>query len=112
MLAGMSNEFIQAQTSVGSQGSARELAREIVEAELAACVQVVGPVASTYRWEGEIESAEEWLLLMKTTTALSEPLQTFIGERHSCEVPELIMTPIVAGSSDYLDWLRAQVRPC
>jgi periplasmic divalent cation tolerance protein len=107
----MSSDFVQLQTTVDSREAGDDLALRIVEAELAACVQVLGPIGSTYRWDGEIESATaEWLLLMKTTRQLAEPLSEFVRDRHPYDVPELIALPIIDGSSDYLDWVQAQVR--
>jgi len=107
----MSSDFVQLQTTVDSREAGDDLALRIVEAGLAACVQVLGPIGSTYRWEGEMESAAaEWLLLMKTTQQLAEPLMDFVRDRHSYDVPELIVLPIIDGSSEYLDWVRSQVR--
>lgn len=107
----MPSDFVQVQTTVDSREAGDDLALRIVEAELAACVQVLGPIGSTYRWDGEIESAAaEWLLLMKTTRRLTEPLADFVRDRHPYDVPELIVLPITDGSSDYLDWVRGSVR--
>ncbi len=108
----MCSDYVQVQTTVDSREFGDDLALRIIEARLAGCVQLVGPVASTYRWDGEIESATaEWLLLIKTTSELVQPLMTFVRDQHSYDVPELIVVPVVDGSRDYLDWLRAQVRP-
>ena len=79
----MSSDFVQLQTTVDSREAADDLALRIVEAGLAACVQALGPIGSTCRWEGEMESAAaEWLLLMKTTQQLTDPLLDFVRDRH------------------------------
>ena len=85
------------------------IAAALVEARLAACVQVVGPVRSTYRWEGRVESAEEWLCLAKTTAGLVDRAVDEIGRRHSYDTPEITVTPIVGGSVRYLGWIDDSV---
>ncbi len=103
--------FLQVATTVDSEAAAGELAAALVEARLAACVQVLGPVASTYWWQGQVERAQEWLCLVKTTAAALEPAMEAIRAEHSYEEPEITATPIVAGSPGYLKWLGAEVRP-
>lgn len=103
------SHFIQVQTTTGRRDEAEAIAGELVAKRLAACVQIVGPIASTYRWEGEVETAEEWLLLIKTTAAAYETVQEAIKLLHSYEVPEIIALPVEAGSADYLSWVAAQV---
>ena len=76
-----------------------ELGRSAVEARLAACVQVAGPVMSTFWWEGDLERAEEWLLLFKLPAAGYQDLADFLTQRHSYDEPEIIAMPIVAGSA-------------
>lgn len=102
--------YLQVQTTTDSRAEAMELARAAVEARLAACAQVAGPVASTYWWEDEIERAEEWLLLMKLPAARYQQLVTFLTERHSYDEPEIVATPIVAGSESYLSWIEDETR--
>jgi periplasmic divalent cation tolerance protein len=77
---------------------------------LAACVNILGPVSSVYHWEGEVENAEEFLLLIKSTEALFIPIQEAIRELHSYQVPELISFSIESGLDSYLDWIAASVR--
>ena len=96
-------------TTVETETIARELAREIVDARLAACAQQV-PIHSTYRWKGTVESAGEILLLCKTTHDRSEALTAFIQQHHPYEVPEILVTPITGGYAPYLAWLREAVR--
>jgi len=88
-----------------------ELARAAVEARLAAAAQVAGPVASTYWWEDGIERAEEWLVMLKLPADRYQDLVTFLTERHSYDEPEIVATPIVAGSETYLSWMREETRP-
>jgi periplasmic divalent cation tolerance protein len=83
-----------------------ELVRTAVEARLAACGQVAGPVASTYWWNDEVERSEEWFVFFKTTAGRYEQLAAFLLERHSYDEPEIIAVPIVGGSAAYLSWLR------
>jgi len=97
-------EFIVVSTTVDGEAAADKLASKIVEKRLAACVQRM-PVKSTYRWKGGVESAGEFLLVAKTRAALADDLVKFIGESHSYEVPEVVVTPIVGGSKPYLDWI-------
>lgn len=93
-------------TSINSEAAAEALAQKMVEAQLAACVQV-HPVKSFYVWQGESRRDAEYLLLIKTRVALYPELEAFIRTHHPYEIPELVLLPITAGSDDYLKWLRA-----
>lgn len=97
-------------TTAGSKEEAQEIARTLVERRLAACVNLVGPIESIYRWHDEIESAEEWLLLIKTTAAAFEGVRDAIRELHSYELPECVTVAVEAGSVEYLTWIRQNVR--
>ena len=99
---------VQVSTTLDSEAAARQLARQLVEERLAACVQVVGPIASVYRWEGAISEATEWLCLIKTGETALPPLIERIRALHSYAVPEIIATPVVAGDPDYLAWVRRE----
>lgn len=96
-------------------GSAREagrIARALVEARLAACVSRLGaPVRSTYRWQGRVESAAEYLLIIKSARRRLPALRREVERLHRYAVPEVIALPIVAGSPAYLRWLDECVRP-
>ena len=96
-------------TSVGSRETAEELAGKLVERRLAACVNIVGPIHSIYRWKGAIERAQEYLLIIKTTAERASELAAAFGELHGYEVPEQVELAIEKGSSAYLGWLEAQV---
>jgi periplasmic divalent cation tolerance protein len=96
-------------TTAGSRDEAQQIAHALVERRLAACVNIVGPIESVYRWEDEIESAEEWLLLVKTTAAAFESVRDAIHELHSYALPECVEIPIEAGSAAYLKWIEENV---
>jgi periplasmic divalent cation tolerance protein len=96
----------------GSAKEARRIAKAVVEQRLAACVNILDArVHSIYRWKGRVESAEEFLLVMKTSRPRFAALQKKIGELHSYDVPEIIALPIVAGARRYLAWIGDSVRP-
>jgi periplasmic divalent cation tolerance protein len=97
--------FVQVTTTTGTKADAQAIASAVVEKRLAACAQVVGPITSTYWWQGKIETAEEWLCVIKSKETLHEELERAIREIHPYEEPEIIATPIVKGSKGYLDWL-------
>jgi periplasmic divalent cation tolerance protein len=98
-------EYLQVLTTAGSEEEAERISSMLVERRLAACVQVIGPISSRYRWQGEIERSTEWLCLAKTEASRYPELEAAIRELHSYEEPEIVATPIVAGSAGYLDWL-------
>jgi periplasmic divalent cation tolerance protein len=96
----------------GSRKEARKIARALVGQRLAACVSEIGvPVASTYRWKGKVESAKEFLLLIKTTRKRFAAARDTVCKVHSYEVPEIIALPIAAGSRAYLNWIEKSVKP-
>ncbi|MEX0972027.1 MAG: divalent-cation tolerance protein CutA [Solirubrobacterales bacterium] len=99
-------DYIQVQTSAGSEREAERISTALVERRLAACVQVSGPVSSRYRWQGEVEHEHEWLCLAKTAAGRYDEIEAAIHELHSYEEPEIVATPIVAGSTAYLAWLN------
>ena len=76
-----------------------------MEKRLAGCIQIIGPIISTYWWKNNIETAKEWLCLIKSKKNLFEKLEKSIKEIHPYETPEIIALPIVAGSKEYLKWL-------
>src|SRR5229473_7141479 len=103
-------KFLQVQTMTDSRAEAMELAHDAVRARLAACAQVAGPIASTFWWEDDIERAEEWMVMLKLPADRYTELAAFLVERHSYEEPEIVATPIVAGSAGYLDWIAEATR--
>jgi len=97
-------------TSCAGEAEAEKLARALVESRLAACVNLVRGARSIYRWKGEIESAEEVLLVIKTSRECFADLREAVEKLHPYEVPELIALPVVAGAESYLAWLDASLR--
>ena len=93
-----------------TQEQAGTIARSLVEGRLAACVNILPPLQSIYRWKGAIERADEILLLIKTTGAAFPAVRDRIRELHSYETPEIVGIPISNADDDYLDWLRQQVQ--
>ena len=104
-------QYLQVQTTTDSRVEAMELARGAVEERLAACAQVAGPIASTYWWEDGIERAEECVLVLKLPATGYQALADFLVRRHSYDEPEIVATPIVAGSDAYLSWITEETRP-
>jgi periplasmic divalent cation tolerance protein len=104
-----SGDFGVITTTVESLDQARDLARQIVDSRLAACVHV-SPVESVYRWKGAVESATEHLLAAKAPIKHADKLITFIRDRHTYDVPEIIVVPIAGGSDAYMAWLEQETR--
>ena len=98
-------------STVGTAEDAARLAQALVEASLAACVNVVPGVTSTYRWKGEVHRDAEHLLLVKTRAERLAALQAELLRLHPYEVPEVVAVPIACGHAAYLRWLDGEVRP-
>ena len=96
-------------TAAGSEEEARRIARHLVEDQLAACVNIVAQVASVYRWQGKVEEAWEWLLIVKTTAGMFERVREAITRLHSYELAECICLAIEDGSTGYLEWIGESV---
>ena len=96
-------------TTVGLMEKAEEIAETLMERRLAACVNIIGPIRSIYRWKGVIEREQEYLLLIKTTAERAEELAAAVAQLHEYELPEHVELSIDGGSVAYLDWLAAQV---
>lgn len=101
--------FIQVTTTTEKKEDAERIARSLVETRLAACVQIVGPIESIYRWKGRIETTGEWLCLIKSRRDNYEAVEETIRSLHPYEVPEIVAVPFTAGSRDYLGWLRDEL---
>jgi periplasmic divalent cation tolerance protein len=104
------SEPIQVFTTAGDKEEAQRIAKAIVEQRLAACVQVLGPIYSSYWWEDELETAEEYLCLMKADRRLYDELEAAIKEVHSYDTPEILAMPVVEGNPDYLQWLQDELK--
>jgi periplasmic divalent cation tolerance protein len=96
--------FITASTEEEAAG----IAHALVQARLAACVNIVKGIRSVYRWEGKVEDDSEVLMIVKTQRALFDQLQSKVVEHHSYSVPEIIALPIVEGQENYMKWLREE----
>jgi periplasmic divalent cation tolerance protein len=104
------NQHILIVTGSSSRAEAQSIADAAVEQRLAAAVQIVGPVGSTYRWKSRVEHTEEWLCLLKTSAELYAEVEQLIQSLHSYELPGLVAIPIVGGSERYLEWYAQQLR--
>lgn len=107
----MSAEAIVVMTTVADRADAERIAAALVAKQVAACVQVSGPIESTFRWKGQVEVAQEWMCLIKSRRDLYPEIETAIRELHSYQQPEIIALPVVAGSAGYLRWVADSVRP-
>lgn len=103
--------FIQVTTTAEKREDADHIARVLVEKRLAGCVQVLGPITSVYRWKGKVETAGEWLCLIKSRQELYGAVEATIRSLHPYETPEIIAMPVIAGSCDYLRWLETETTP-
>ena len=96
--------------TAASRRECRKIARHLVEAKLAACVNITQPVESVYRWKGKLADDKEFLLLIKSTRALFPQIKAAISKIHSYHTPEIICLPIIDGSRNYLQWLSDSVK--
>jgi len=101
----MEARFVIVLMTAGSAAEGEAIAGALVQEQLAACVNVVGPIRSVYRWQGAVERAEEHLLIAKTRADLFAALSARVHELHSYDTPEVIALPLEAGAEGYLAWL-------
>ena len=104
------SDIIQVVTAVDSEEEAGNIAAAVVGQRLAASAQVIGPVSSSYLWNGDVAVSEEWLVLMTSRQDLFEELDAVIQQVHPYDVPELLAMPVVAGGRNYLEWLNSQLK--
>jgi periplasmic divalent cation tolerance protein len=97
-------------STCASEAEAETLARSMVEQRLAACVNVIPRIRSYYRWKGALESAEEWLLLIKSSRDRFHELMAALEKAHSYEVPEVLALQVVDGAANYLNWIEVSLR--
>lgn len=100
---------IQVTTTTATRSEAERIADLLVGSRLAACVQVAGPVTSLYRWEGRIESAEEWSCVIKTSADRYREVEAAILSAHRYDVPEIVAVAVVGGNPAYLRWIETEV---
>lgn len=96
-------------TTIGDPQAAEKLAEQLVERRVAACVNIVGPIRSIYRWKGKVERAQEFLLLIKTTAEEAARVPAVLEELHPYELPECVTLPVEGGSEPYLAWVASGV---
>ncbi len=96
-------------TTVGLKEAAEKLGQELVERRMAACVNIVGPIRSIYRWKNKIQNEQEYLLVIKTTAQHAAALRSVFKGLHPYELPECVVLPVEAGSDEYLAWIAAEV---
>jgi periplasmic divalent cation tolerance protein len=106
----MEEGFILVTTTTAKREDADRIARTLVETRLAACVQLLGPITSVYRWKGKIETEGEWLCLIKSSRGRYGALEEMILKLHPYETPEIVAVDIAAGSRGYLGWLGDQLK--
>jgi len=104
------SNFIVVLVTCGSEEEALKIANTLVEDHLVACVNLVSPIRSIYRWEGKIWDENEWLLVIKTQKLRFEEVEEKVKSLHSYSVPEIICLPIVDGSSSYLNWIKENTK--
>jgi periplasmic divalent cation tolerance protein len=102
-------EYIQITTVTANQKEAENIAQSLLETRLAGCIQIYGPISSTYWWQGTIESAQEWLCQIKTSRQLYPQIEAIIRSLHSYKVPEILALPVIDGNPDYLKWLDGEL---
>jgi periplasmic divalent cation tolerance protein len=102
-------DYIQILTTTPTKEVAQTVARALLDAKLAACVQVFGPIESSYWWEGKIETAVEWQCLAKTRLNLFTQVEAAIRSVHPYAVPEILATRVETGNAAYLDWLQSEL---
>lgn len=103
--------LIECTTTFGSEDAARQCAQALVQNRLAACVQILGPIESVYRWEGSIHQDREWKLVIKSTSSRQSDLIQSIRRLHSYTEPEILILPILEASEGYARWLLEQTTP-
>lgn len=96
-------------STASSAREAKKIARNLVDARLAACVNVVPGMRSFYRWKGKIEDTAEWLLVIKSSRGRFEALRTALEKLHSYEVPEVIALSVIDGAKNYLNWMDGEL---
>ncbi len=102
---GIMTDYISVQTTTDSEENAQKISRALLDAHLAACVQISAPIESSYRWKGKLETAREWRLTIKSRRPLFTKLEEAIRAVHPYSTPQILALPIVEGNRDYLSWI-------
>lgn len=101
-------QYIQVSTTVAKRNDAERIAGELLRKKLCACAQIIGPITSVFRWKGKTVKATEWLCAVKTEKSQYKKVEKAIRDMHPYELPEIIATPIIAGSRDYFNWMQKE----
>lgn len=107
----MAEPVVVVTTVTDSREAADQIANSVVADRLAACAQVSGPLTSTYRWQGRVESAQEWRVDAKCLASNADLLVGAIRAAHTYSVPEIVVTPVLGGHEPYLEWVAAETTP-
>lgn len=102
------SEYIQVLSTIDEEEKAKEITKKLLEQRVASCVQIFGPVTSSYWWKGRIEQAQEWMCLAKGKAEDYKKIEATIKSIHPYEVPEIVAIPISYGNIDYLQWIRSE----
>jgi periplasmic divalent cation tolerance protein len=103
-------KIIQIVTTADNRDIIEKIGRDLVEKELVACAQILGPIQSIYRWKGNVKNADEWLLFMKSKASLYSAIEEEIRRQHPYELPEIIATNIDTGLAGYMDWVAGETK--
>ncbi|MEK7542941.1 MAG: divalent-cation tolerance protein CutA [Patescibacteria group bacterium] len=102
-------KYIQISTTVAKRSDTERIAKILSKKNLSACTQIVGPITSVYQWKGKLEKSKEWLCIIKTKMTLYKNIERVIKNIHPYELPEIVATPIIEGSREYLRWIRQEI---
>lgn len=106
----MAAENVIVTTTTDSEAAAQELAAAAIRARLGACAQIIGPITSVFRWDGEVQTEQEWRIEVKAPADCAESLREHLHANHGYDVPEIVTTPITGGDPAYLAWLTDETR--
>lgn len=101
-------KYMQVFTTVVKRTDAEQIAKVLADKRLSACTQIVGPITSVYRWKGKVQKSKEWLCIVKTKVSYYKKVERVIKIYHPYELPEIVATPIIAGSREYFGWMQKE----
>ena len=102
-------KYVQIFTTTPNKKLAKKIAETLLEKKLAACIQILGPIDSTYRWKGKLANSKEYLCLIKSKQNQAGAIFRQLKKLHTYDVPEFIVTPISGGNKEYLRWIDSEV---